>query len=1166
LPRRWYIKIPIVAVDSEKAPIRTVALSDRYLLPEGRVFLSGVQALVRVLLDQHRADRRLGRKTASLISGYQGSPLAGFDRELARLGALASEHGLVPRPAVNEELGATAVWGSQLAASLPGPRYDGVIGVWYGKAPGVDRSADAIRHGNYVGTDPRGGVLALCGDDPACKSSTIPSASEALLAALHVPVLAPGSVQELLDLGRHAIACSRASGLWSAMKVVTAVADATSTVEVGLDRVEPIMPTLEWDGAAYVHRPSAHLLAPQSLEMERTLVGVRLELARLYARANDLNPIIQSDPGARIGIVVSGTAGQDLEQALTDLDPSGAVPVRVLKVGMLFPLDPEPVRRFAVGLDEIIVVEEKGPFLERLVKEALYGCESAPRIVGERDVDGAPLVPNTGVLDPDVVARAVGHRLLAHHDAPAVRARLEALDAVAMRAQVSLGARRTAFFCSGCPHNSSTLAADDAVVGAGIGCHTMVMMTPTGRGQITGITQMGGEGAQWIGAAPFVEPRHFVQNLGDGTFHHSGSLAIRAAVAADLDVTYKLLYNDAVAMTGGQAVQGQLSVAALAQSLKADGVKKIIVTTESPSRYRHVTLPADTEVRERSRLLEAQRELAAVRGVTALIHEQPCAAELRRARKRGRAPEPRQQVVINEHVCEGCGDCGRKSSCLSVEPVDTEFGRKTRIHQASCNKDFSCLEGDCPAFLTIIPPKEEPPAVRLPDLELPEPALRVPEDDTRIRLVGIGGTGIVTVSQVIGVAALLDGKHASGLDQTGLSQKAGPVVSDLRITKDPGEGAASPPAESLDLLLCLDLLGATNGNLRGASRDRTLAVTSTSIVPTAQMVIDRDAVGPDVAAGAGAITSVTRARENISVDAQRLSEALFGDHMPSNIVALGAAWQHGAIPLSRESLHEALRLNGAAVETNLAAFEWGRVAVARPDVEQGLRRSTATPPPAHALVDLVAPEEGELRRLLAVRVDDLLGWGGKHVAERYVREVARVRAAEEMSVPGSTVLAEAVAHGLHKLIAYKDEYEVARLQVKGLRDLPRGSKVSFHLHPPLLRALGLKRKLRLGPWFTPCLRVLQHGRHLRGTPLDPFGYAHVRRVERDLPHRYLSLVDRALERLSADTLPVALGIAQLPDLVRGYEQIKLDGVERFHSRAAELLEQLGRAGGADSAT
>jgi indolepyruvate ferredoxin oxidoreductase len=1140
--------------------VGTVSLSDRYLLPEGRVFMSGVQGLVRILLDQYRADVRDGLRTATLVSGYQGSPLAGFDREVARLGDVAAEHEVVLRPAVNEELGATAVWGSQMVGSLPGARYDGVLGVWYGKAPGLDRAADAIRHGNFVGADPRGGVLALCGDDPACKSSTIPSASESLLAALQVPVFAPGSVQELLDLGRHAVACSRASGLWAALKVVTAVADATATVEVGLDRVRPAMPTLEWEGAPYVHRPSAHLLAPQSLQMERTLTGVRLELAKRYARLNELNVVTDDAPGARLGIVGAGAAYQNLLQALRDLGVADETPLRILKVGMLFPLDEDALRAFAGDLDEVLVVEEKGPFLERLVKEALYGMPRPPRIVGERDERGAPLVPVVGALDSDAIARAVAARLLAFHDLPAVRARLDQLDAIAARRSGDLGATRTPYFCSGCPHNSSTVADEHAIVGAGIGCHTMVVLSPRGHGQLAGLTQMGGEGAQWIGAAPFVEPCHFVQNLGDGTFHHSGSLAIRAAVAAGLNVTYKLLYNDTVAMTGGQRVAGRLSVPDVTRSLAAEGVRRIVITTEDPSRYTGVALPPTADVRPRAQLLATQRELAQLEGVTVLIHDQACAAELRRARKRGKAPEPPQQVVINERVCEGCGDCGEKSGCLSVEPVDTEFGRKTRIHQASCNKDFSCLEGDCPSFLTIVPPSTAPqrPVPRLPEVILPEPQPCVPGHDVRVRLVGIGGTGVVTVSQVLGMAALLDGLHAFGLDQTGLSQKAGPVVSDLRLTAVASDGSAAPAGAGADVLLCFDVLGAASDrNLSAADPQRTVAVVSRSVVPTGRMVVDPNASAPDVVAATFAIDRATRAADNVHLDAQVISQALFADHMPANLVVLGAAWQRGAIPLSRDALHEALRLNGAAVEANLAAFEWGRACVAAPAAIEELLRGPAAPPSTVSpLVDRVTTKDGELRRLLAVRVDDLVGWGGRRAAERYVDAVARVHAAERERLPASTAVTEAFARGLHKLTAYKDEYEVARLHVEGIRDLPHGTKVTFHLHPPLLRALGLQRKLRLGRWFLPLLRLLRHGRRLRGTPLDPFGHARVRRVERALPGEYLTLVEQSLDRLSRGTVDTVREIAELPDVVRGYEDIKLESLERFRARARELTAEL----------
>jgi indolepyruvate ferredoxin oxidoreductase len=1136
---------------------RTPALEDRYLLAEGRVFLSGVQALVRVLLDQQRADRRAGLRTATLVSGYPGSPLAGFAGEVDRLGPIAAEHELALRPAVNEELAATAVWGSQLTGSLPGPRFDGVLGVWYGKSPGVDRAADAIRHGNFVGTDPRGGVLAICGDDPACKSSTIPGASEGLLAALHVPVLAPGSVQEVLDLGRHAIACSRASGLWAALKVVTAVADAAGTAEVGVGRVTPVLPLLEWEGGPYVHRPSAHLLAPRSLELERTLTGVRLELARRYARMNGLNPITHDAPGARLGIVAAGTVYHDLLQALHDLGLGEGAGVRIIKVGMLYPLEEQSLRTFAAGLDEVLVVEEKGPFLERLVKEALYGMPSAPRIVGARDERGVPLVPAGGVLGADAVARAVGARVLGFHDEPSVRARLEQLDAIAMRPAVPVAAQRTPFFCSGCPHSTGTAADDDVTVGAGIGCHTMVLLNPAGRGQVTGITQMGGEGAQWIGAAPFIAPRHFVQNLGDGTFHHSGSLAIRAAVAAKLDVTYKLLYNDTVAMTGGQHVEGQMAVAAVAHSLHAEGVARIVITTDDPSRYDGVALPAKVEVRGRARLLATQRELAQVPGVTVLIHDQACAAELRRARKRGKAPEPPKQVLISERVCEGCGDCGQKSGCLSVEPVETEFGRKTRIHQASCNKDYSCLEGDCPSFLTIIPVAAKArTAPEHPPVPLPEPVACVSADDLRLRLVGVGGTGVVTINQVLGMASLLDGLHASGLDQTGLSQKAGPVVSDLHLTTTAAEGSVTPSSATVDVLLAFDMLGAVApATQRVVEHARTIAIVSTSVMPTGQMVIDPGAAAADVEHLRIQIDASTSAMHNVYVDAEAISQALFADSLQANVLLLGAAWQQGAIPLSRAALHDALRLNAASVERNIAAFEWGRAAVAAPAAVETLLRGdrTTEPVPVPALVDRVTTDDGELRDTLAVRVGDLRGFGGERAAERYIDVIARVHALEQERLPGSTAFSEAVARGLHKLTAYKDEYEVARLHVEGVRDLPRGTKVTFHLQPPLLRALGMRRKVGLGRWFLPVLRLLRHGRHLRGSAFDPFGHTHVRRVERQLPGEYLELVDRALETLSPATIDTALEIANLPDIVRGYEDIKLAGVDRFRERAAELL-------------
>jgi len=1148
---------------------REVTLADRYELDEGRVFLTGLQALVRVMLDQHRADARAGLRTATLVSGYPGSPLAGLDQEVGRLGAIGAAHDVVLRRAINEELGATAVSGSQLAPTLPGARYDGVVGIWFGKAPGVDRSSDAFRHANLAGTDPHGGAVALCGDDPACKSSTIPSASESLLAALRMPVLYPGSVQETLDFGRHAIACSRASGLWSALKVVTNVADAAGTAEVGAGRVTPIMPMLEWEGAPYVHRPSTKLLPPISNEMERTLVEIRLPLAKRYAQLNGLNAVVRDAPGARLGVVASGVTAHDVLGALADLGLGERGAVRVLRMGMLYPFDEEAVRDFARGLHEILVLEDKGPFLERLVRDALYGGPSTPPVLGERDDRGAPLVPGHGMLDPDVIRRVIGVRLLAHEEDAAVRERLAALEAVERRPATELGAARTPFFCSGCPHNSSMVAPEGELVGAGIGCHTMVMLAGRHHGEVTGLTQMGSEGAQWIGVAPFVDVGHFTQNLGDGTFHHSGSLAIRAAVASGINITYKLLCNGYVAMTGGQQIEGAMPVPALTRSLEAEGVKRIVITTDEVERYDKVTLPSICEVRDRRDLLAVQRELARVEGVTVLVHDQACAAELRRERKRGRVPDRPRQVMINERVCEGCGDCGDKSSCLSVEPVETEFGRKTRINQTSCNKDYSCLEGDCPSFVTVIAAKDRGARapVRLPAIDLPEPA---PErDDVRVRMVGIGGTGVVTVSQVLGMAALLDGRHAGGLDQTGLSQKAGPVVSDIHIAPAAIDDGVAPASTSTDVLLGFDLVGTADPRiLRVSEPGHTLAVVSDHVTPTAQMVVSVDAPVPDRAAARAAIDAATLGEGNVHLDAQRICEHLFGDATPANVLVLGAAWQRGALPVSLGALREAFRLNGVSVERNLAALDWGRAWIVDPDhVRAAIGEAPASvrlAPAAQALVDEVAPAPGELRRLLEVRVPDLLGWGGPRAAADYARKVARVQAVESERISGSSAVTEAVARGLHKLIAYKDEYEVARLHVEGLAALPAGARYRYHLHPPILRALGMRRKVELGRWFTPMLALLARGRRLRGTPLDPFGRTRVRRVERALPGEYMALVDAALAQLSPATLDVALEIAALPELVRGYEEIKLAGVERFRARAAECSERL-RARAAASA-
>jgi indolepyruvate ferredoxin oxidoreductase len=999
-----------------------------------------------------------------------------------------------------------------------------------------------------------------------------------MLASLQMPVFYPGNVQEVLDLGLHALACSRASGLWSGFKIVTSVADAVGSAVVARDRVTPVAPTVEWNGEPYEHVPNGNLLAPASLDMERTLFGPRTELALAYARENGVNRV-EGARDAWLGIAAAGKTYYDLMHALRGLGLDGErlerAGIRILKLGMVWPLEPQIAREFARGLDEIVVAEEKGPFVETLLKEALYGVADAPRILGKHDESGEPLLPRELDLDADLIARAVAARLEARGvRIDSVEARLRKLAEIHGRPAELPMAQRTPFFCSGCPHNSSVQAPDGTLVGAGIGCHTMVLLNPEGKGEITGITQMGGEGAQWIGMAPFTDDTHLVQNLGDGTFHHSGSLAVRAAVAAGVNITYKLLYNEHVAMTGGQAIEGQLSVPDLTRWLELEGVRRIIVTAEDTSRYRGVELAEIAELRDRSQLLAAQQELAQVEGVTVLIHDQECAAELRRQRKRGKAAEPAERVWINERVCEGCGDCGQKSSCLSVIPVETEFGRKTQIHQASCNKDFSCLEGDCPSFLTVVPgekAKHETPAL---DVELPEPRRLVDTHDFGVRMMGIGGTGVVTVNQVLGMAALLDGLHVTGLDQTGLSQKGGPVISDLRITREPLAAASKAPAGSADLYLGFDLLGAASAkNLVTADRERTVAVVSTSAVPTGRMVIDVDERFPELAEQLDKIDAATRSEHNLYLDAQRLSERLFGDHMMTNTLTLGAAYQRGLLPVSGEALERAVELNGAAVDKNLAALRWGRAAVAAPDAVEAATRAPEAVEAVRSPSDIeqylvglaVNGDRGELRRLAEVRVPELVAYQDADWARRWAELVRRVHVAEQERAPGHSEITETVARQLYKLMAYKDEYEVARLHLDAVERAKLGAefgedaRVYFMLHPPLLRALGLKRKLKLGRWFVPGFRMLYRMRRLRGTRLDPFGHAKVRRVERALITEYEALVEDALSLLTPDTHATALELLELPDVIRGYEEIKLRNVVLFRKRADGVLKRL-RAG------
>jgi indolepyruvate ferredoxin oxidoreductase len=1147
---------------------REFTLDAKYRQEEGQILLSGVQALVRLPLDQHRADKRRGLNTATLISGYRGSPLGGLDLTLERNPGLLREHNVVFLSGVNEDLGATAVYGSQLANLFPQPKYDGVLGMWYGKGPGVDRTGDIFKHANFAGVGRHGGVLALGGDDPLSKSSTIPSHSEVAFYDALFPVLFPGNTQEILDLGRLGFELSRYSGLWVGFKIVTNVADEIAIAEVAPDRIVIADPGFVYEGRPWQARQTPMLMPPWGLEAEREIHYGRLEAAKMFAAANRLNRITIPTPDAWLGIVAPGKTYYDLREALTELGLDNAAlrqyGIRLLKLEMLFPMEPGTVREFARGLEEILVVEEKRAFCEMFIRDILYNQAERPRVVGKSDENGRPLVPADSELDADRIAQIVAARLERRVHLDSITARVALLEALRQR-PAPLTLSRQPYFCSGCPHNRSTVLPEGSMASAGIGCHGMALLMDR---KTMGLTHMGGEGAQWVGMAPFTETKHLFQNLGDGTFFHSGSLAIRQAVASSANITYKILYNSAVAMTGGQDAAGAMPVPELTRSIAAEGVKRIIVMTDEPDKYPKSTMWAPgVEVWHRDRLDEAQRVLRDIPGVTALVYDQRCAAEKRRLRKRGKLPDPAMRVVINEAVCEGCGDCGVKSNCLSVHPVETEFGRKTQIHQSSCNKDYSCLKGDCPSFLTVVPrmTKKKERRVFIVDQTLPAPPFNVPED-ANIFMMGIGGTGVVTVNQILGTAALLDGKHVRGLDQTGLSQKGGPVVSHLKIFEHATESSNKVSAGSADCYIGFDVLVATTPqNLDHARPDRTIAVVSTSQVPTGAMVTSTTVEFPEANGLITSIDRVTRKDENVYLDALGLAETLFDDHMAANMIVLGAAWQAGAIPVSADAIEDAIKLNGVSVQMNTHAFRAGRLLVADPAWVQTVTRqrlgAVASTPElskeARALVDRVDATE-ELRRLLEIRVPELIAYQSAAYASEYVGFVRRVREAEAAAVPGETRLSEAVARYLFKLMAYKDEYEVARLHLKTdiaralEAEFPGGVTLQYNLHPPIFRALGLKRKIKLGTWFERCFRTLAAMKTLRGTWIDPFGFAAVRRVERQLPGEYRGLVDKALVGLSPESYERAVKLASLPDVIRGYEDIKLENVQRFRDEVRAL--------------
>ncbi len=1176
------------------AAMTTFSLDDKYTLTEGRVAITGIQALVRLPMDQHRRDRAAGLRVGAFISGYPGSPLGEYDKQLQRANRLLAEHDVVCQPGINEETAATAIYGAQLLERFPHERYDGVVGIWYGKTPGVDRTGDAFRHGNFIGTGKHGGALVLAGDDTACKSSTIPGDSTISFFDLSIPVLYPGDPAEVLDFGLHGIALSRFSGLWTALKIVTNVADGGAVIDLSRPR-PPVLPELDIDGRRFEKQLDMRLLPPYSIELERQIFSERTVAALAYVHENGLDSIRCASPNDRIGLIAAGKPYRDLRLALellgldeAALDRHG---IRVLKLGCIAPVEPRRLREFAEGLEEMIVVEDKRGFIETQVRQILYNLPDRPLVAGKETPAGETLFPKHGELEGHDMARILGAYL--EHRLPGVvpverLARLRAgAESAELATKLPAALPRTPYFCSGCPHNTSTqLPEGSDFAGGGIGCHAMAMWMDRG---VSWLPQMGGEGACWIGLAPFTEQEHVFQNVGDGTYAHSASKAIEACIAADLHMTFRILYNSAVAMTGGQDAVGLLRSLDVAKQLELQGMKRVVLVAEDPERFPQRD-ENEVEIRHRRDYDQVLKELRAIKGPTAVVYDQQCAAEKRRERKRGIQATPNQRVYINPAVCEGCGDCAAKSNCLSVAPLETEYGRKTQIHQSSCNLDYSCIEGDCPAFMTVELGDETKPVRRaaaapLAADELPEPIRQLPEDATfRALLVGIGGTGVVTVDAILVTAALLEGRYAVHLDQTGLAQKGGAVVSNLLLSRRPILRANKLGDGEADLALSFDLLATiAPDNLKRLSKDATAVVANTAGISPAAVITDSAARMPPLDELRKRLALFTDSDRSYFVDAEAAAEHLLGNSVTGNIFLVGAAYQQGLLPLQAKFIEQALVANGVAVEDNLQAFRYGRLSVADPErFRQAAGLADPEAPTAAAAVNAArerierwapklmsefdelvagAPEGGSLDRLLPGRVADLLLYG-RGFAERYLEFVSEVACAEEARLPGHTAIREAAARGGFKLLAVKDEYEVARLWLqdetweRAAAEYDGRLDRYILLHPPTLRRMGIRRKIRLGAWFRPGLRLLHAARRLRGTPLDIFGATRHRRLERSLFAWYRDLLVHMLERLDPESAAVALEAAELPDAIRGYEEIKERTFAAAKAQAEELRNRL----------
>ena len=1149
-----------------KAGIASGELDRKYTAHEGRVFMSGTQALVRLPMVQMRRDREAGLNTGTFISGYRGSPLGGYDQQLMKSQKALEKDGIVFQPGVNEELAATAVWGSQQVGLSPGARKDGVVGIWYGKGPGVDRSGDVFKHANAAGSSRYGGVLVVAGDDHSAKSSTVPHQSDHAFMAAIIPVLYPSSIHEFVEFGLLGIAMSRYSGCWVGLKVIADTVETTASVDLSGENRQFVIPDdfeIPADGL--------NLRIPDDRwTQDHRLQTLKPYAAIAFARANRIDRVTLDSPDARLGIIASGKAYEDVRQALKELgvdeDTAHKAGLRLYKVGMPWPLEPEGVREFSVGLEEILVVEERREIIENQIKQQLFNWrpDVRPRIVGKFDTKDHPVLSLAEELSVATAAIVIGERILAmsHLDAEHtayIERRIAHFRALNERnRKVAPPVARTPFYCSGCPHNSSTKVPEGSRGLGGIGCHYMV--TWMGRNTDT-FSQMGGEGVAWIGTAPFTDEPHVFSNLGDGTFFHSGHLAVRQAVAAKVNVTYKILYNDAVAMTGGQSVDGQLDPVKIAHLLHQEGVRPIVLLSEKPENYAAALLPPGVAIHHRDDVEAVMRDMREVKGVSAMVYDQTCAAEKRRRRKRGLMEDPNRRVVINPAVCEGCGDCSVQSNCISVEPLETEMGRKRQINQSSCNKDFSCLKGFCPSFVTIEGAQlKKRSAIAAPNAsDIPEPVVPELTDPVNVAITGVGGTGVLTIGAILGMAAHLDGKAPMLLDMAGLAQKGGAVLSHVRLGRR-AEDVTCPRivAGSADILIAADdVVAASKEAQTLVSPERTRAVVNTHLTPVAQFVRDLDFDFRRTLVGSAIRKSVAEGSDFLNFT--ELAEAVSGDAIATNVMMLGYAWQRGLVPLSLASITEAIEINGVAVRANLDAFAWGRLAAHAPERIADILRPAEDRP--KTLEEMTTGELIEHRsRFLAQYQDEAL-------AQTYRDLVGEARKLDvELSAGGR--LERAVAQNYAKLLAYKDEYEVARLHSdtgfaqKIAAEFEPGGRMVFHLAPPLLPgedSNGRPRKRAFGPWMMTAFRLLARGKALRGTPLDPFGYTAERRAKRALIAGYEHTFEEVARLARADNLDIAVELLSLPADIRGFGPVKAASMQKADKRRAELSALLAQA-------